>query len=414
MKLSQACLSLAFVGLVSLAGGCLVVDGGSNAEDCSGTCTTEEVCETYCGPSECWEECWRESTCSPECPGYEEPDGAPCMSNSECGGDNAFCVDGRCRAPSDDDDTGPAGLCQSCEVSSDCAGDNAACISLNIGDPDSRQKVCGRACQSAGDCPSGFDCVDVGGGPGISDQCLPAADADGQRTCSIPEGEECISSADCDSAESCVNNQCRKPNDAECTSNGDCEDGEVCRDYQCESGCISASDCPSDETCFDGQCTERTQECTFNDECDEDGRCVNGECRSRCDPDASEDQCGSQSYCRQGLCTPVDCRHNGDCATGEVCINASCRDKCDADSGCAAGYICDSLGYCEPDPEVECRSNAECSRDEVCRSGSCRTLCSCNSQCSDGEVCAIDDGDSTGACVQDCPSGQNCDTTTCE
>jgi hypothetical protein len=66
-----------------------------------------------------------------------------------------------------------ASLCQSCVSDASCVGDGAACVTLDDG------SFCAQACQSGGDCPSGFDCETVAGV--AAKQCVPAT---GSCTCS--------------------------------------------------------------------------------------------------------------------------------------------------------------------------------------------------------------------------------------
>lgn len=412
--------------------GCLVVEPTETEVDCS--CYEVNDCKTFCGPTDCWQECEGTKTCPTNCEdtGQGPGAGSDCRTDGECG-KGLVCIDQQCR-PRDTNQTGNGGICQTCETAYDCADSSARCVAL--GDSVADGKVCSPTCQSDTDCPSSFECVDVGD-EGTPSQCLPTADSSGQRTCTTPPNGECTSSRDCGAGETCIANQCEPPEDAECSADGDCGDGEVCRDFSCEpeqqSECLTRKDCRSDEQCIDGKCESRNPSdgCILNKECNEgnaegdtDAICVDGQCLSKCQ---DRGDCNAREYCRKtqgsddGICEPIECRTNPDCPAGQICVEARCEDACKTNSDCMSGYVCSDTGYCEPDPDVDCRSNAECARDEMCQQGSCVKPCDCNQQCPSGEVC----NNETGLCSNpdqpkdectddcDCPSGESCNSGTC-
>lgn len=427
-------LTAAAAGLFALASsGCIIVDADETdrpvpgpEEDGDDCCREVRVCETVCDDYGCYDECSTETRCPDNC-------------TQQCAGDldcpkSSVCIDGVCTGRNFDN-TGTGGLCQTCETAYDCAEPDSRCVRLYFDrSPDGGPKVCATDCESAIDCPLGFECVDE---PGTPEVCVPDEQLGStDRVCpdDRPDGIECFSSRNCDAGESCIDNQCVAP-DGECTEDSDCGAGARCRNATCvddsEPECLSRTDCRSDEICVDGTCTPRNPEgpCVENEDCASDAVCVDGSCLSRCE---NRTDCNDSSeICRQGLCQPIECRFNSDCGTGELCVDAQCRPRCSDDAGCADGYVCAQPGgYCERDPAVECRSDAECLAGEVCRGGTCTALCNCNQQCDDGEICNPDatDAESTGVCEDpdaepeqptcetdcDCPSGEDCVDGTCQ
>jgi hypothetical protein len=275
MKLSRWFLLV--VGFAALASGCVV-----NANDeCYEVCDT--VCEVRCNPWECWEVCWDE--CWDECTyvEYEEeyteesPDDRPraeCSVDAECDQGEA-CERGRCveRSPG-------VGLCQPCERNADCVEEGARCLEIN-----GEERVCGRACEAAADCPRGFECQSVSSEVGVPNQCVPAADPDnGARSCEVPEPEP-----------------------------------------EPEPGCRRNDDCAQGELCVDGACAP--------------------EAPVACAADAD---CGAELICEEGSCAPLECRRSADCADAQICVNARCEDACDDANPCPEGSSCEAPGYCAP------------------------------------------------------------------
>ncbi len=419
-------LTLLLVGIFS--SGCLVVsENGHYETQCYDDCDDIEVCESFCDDWECWDECWIETSCDEICEEvYVETEvveevevvdeeAVECYSNPDCS-EGKICISNECK-PKNTDETGTSGLCQSCEANQDCSEEGAVCIKLNFDKSSTAgEKVCTRPCEVNSECPTNFECVNVGD----STQCLPMNNDAGKRTCSSST-LECVKAADCGVGESCENNKCTSPDTAECDSKKSCGSGETCRDFKCVADntaeCIDRKDCSSGEICIDGSCEKSAESCVFNEECDA-GACVNGECLSTCSETAD---CGSNERCRQGLCEALECRRTADCGGSEICVDAQCETRCTQDSNCGAGFICNDNNYCEDDPNVACRSNAECSRDEICVAGECATPCTCNQECGSGEVCT-----DTGICEApsqapaecqtdcECASGETCSAGRCK
>jgi hypothetical protein len=410
---------------VGLGSGCLITDGSSTAGEC---CYQYETCETYCDPyGNCEDECWFQESCPTTCDsggttnnGDNNQGGDFCYSDAECSGDD-ICVGNSCERP-DTAERGTAGICQACETKSDCVDPNALCVQLRNDDSGPAERVCTAPCGSDSDCPSGFECSNIGG----STQCLPEPNANNVRTCESAPDLECVTARDCAAGESCVNNECEAPDTAECGADADCGSGEVCDRQECvpegtENECTTRSDCASGQVCTNGTCEGGTESCVFNNECSEEGLCVNGNCFSACSQD---DDCGNLEHCRQGICRTTECNGTSDCAGDEMCIDATCMPACESSGDCDSGYVCTEHGYCDRDPNVECRSGAECSRDEVCYKETCRAACTCNQDCSTGEICdmesntCVDDGGEPPTTCEDtcdCPSGLQCnDSGQCE
>ncbi|MFB6350208.1 MAG: hypothetical protein ABEN55_08110, partial [Bradymonadaceae bacterium] len=362
-----------------------------------------------CDPYTCTEECYPVETKPETCPAGGS--GGQCRHDGDCSAEQV-CVDNTCR-PDDQNQTGKAGVCQSCQTAYDCADASARCVAL--GDSVTDGKICSPTCRGNSDCADGLECIKRGDGPG---QCLPEKNGDGNRTCTNLPNTECTSAGDCQDGETCVDNSCQPPADAECQKDADCDGSKVCKDFECrapEKECIDRTDCRSDETCINSQCMSRNPSdgCTFNSECGDQAMCVDGRCLSRCE---DREDCNPREYCRLGLCQPIECRRNADCASGEVCVEARCTDACASDGDCGDGYVCNANGYCEADDSVECRSNAECAQNEICSNGECQAACQCNQDCADGQVCDSETNtcrapnQTQPSCEDDCdcPSGQTC------
>ncbi len=406
-------LTILMVGFFS--SGCLVVsENGHYETQCRDECEDIEICESFCDDWECWDECWIETSCDTICEEVyvetevveeiveevEEVDtSVECYSNPDCG-DGKICVSNECK-PKNTTDTGLSGLCQSCETNQDCSETGAVCIKLNFDmSNNSGEKVCTRACEINSECPTNFECVNVGD----STQCLPKNNDFGKRSCSAND-LECVKASDCGVGESCVSNSCTSPETAECDSKTSCKTGETCKDFKCVAEtaleCVERKDCKSGETCIDGACEKSAESCVFNEECD-GGSCVDGSCLSAC---SENSDCGSNERCLSGLCEALECRRTADCGGTEICVDAQCEARCTADSNCGSGFVCNANNYCEEDPNVACRNNAQCSQNEICVSGTCERPCSCNQECGSGEVCGA-----TGVCEAPASSPAQCQT----
>ncbi len=101
--------------------------------------------------------------------------GTACTQNSDCTGANEVCNNGVCVA-------GPGAQGG---LGSPCTG-NADCASGSCGDDGSGNKYCVSACNpAASTCPSGFSCLDSGGGAGV---CWPG-ESGGGGGCSTSGGQ---------------------------------------------------------------------------------------------------------------------------------------------------------------------------------------------------------------------------------
>ncbi|MBA2664877.1 MAG: hypothetical protein H0U74_21495 [Bradymonadaceae bacterium] len=398
--------------------GCLIISESNTTDSCS-SCYDYEVCETWCDPWQCWDECTWQTNCSNTCDAPYIPSTKQCYSDLDCGGDT-ICINDTCQRQ-DTNDRGVSGLCQACETRHDCVEADARCIRLNF-DPVSNtgEKVCARDCDYNHDCATGFECVNISDEPGVPAQCLPIKGTNEKRTCNSGPDLQCVRANDCSLGESCVNNVCKGPENSECAANRPCAAGKECRNFKCEDStspqCLTRSDCQSSELCVDGACIGQNDSCVFNSECD-NGACVNGKCVASCQATAD---CGPNEHCRQNLCESIECRRSADCSAGNLCVDAKCEKACANNNECSDGFLCQT-GYCVADPGVACRSTAECARDAICLEGSCESPCSCNQDCSSGEICDI----LSGVCLEPepvtgtpqpmacenscgCPSGQAC------
>ena len=142
----------------------------------SNTCATSAQCgiEQFCDDGTCMpgcqndNDCYPDATCNTEDAVCEE---APCVSSQIDCAFQEFCnnATGECVPAS-------GYYCRECEVDDDCGGNGNVCVGWGA-----EREYCGVTCEFTRDCPSGYDCYDVGidtDGDGTADgttrQCLTA------------------------------------------------------------------------------------------------------------------------------------------------------------------------------------------------------------------------------------------------
>ena len=273
-----------------------------------------------------------------------------CDSNDDCPV-NSFCYDDPTRAdkrvcapgcrgdwdclPGEGCNT-PNGKCfPACEGVEDCNQENESC----------RDGLCvytGYRCQrdyqcpahlgmcSAGRCQEDTRCERDGDCP-LSDVCT-----NGRCT----KGERCDDSRDCqntcDNPDDCK----RRPGSGEdCNSSGDCTSGQSCYSFQYEVDCNENGENCSYET---------RNQCAFAPPVCSDGFCF-GE-----DPDESR-FCGPKGLCQQGQA----CRGDNDCNFPDICHLNTCQfvQRCNSSGQCPSDQYC-KQGACELDNR--CSSNGQC------------------------------------------------------
>ena len=296
-----------------------------------------------------------------------------CVTDDDCSAGH-HCEDGVC-VP----DVVTGEPCDPCTAHEECGGTNDLCLG---GFPDGGM-YCGGACSVPADCPSGFDCIEIGGAP--VNQCVP-------------------SDFDCSSIT------------PECDTDDDCPAGEICDGGRCVEetpDCVTDEDCPLGEICRDGECIPDPSphlpwcaECTSHEECgDSDDLCLGGfiDGTSRCGISCESvgGNCGEGNTCYHfddlpDQCIPAsmdcspDCSTDDDCPPGQHCVDGHCTNVCDPDdpTSCPDGWYCRftscATGVCEPAPDGPGASpiGARCATDLECESLRCQPMV-------DGSYCAM-------------------------
>lgn len=300
--------------------------------------------------------------------------------------------------------TGGNALCEPCVDNTDCGGENDFCITYVEGE----EASCGIDCDEDAPCPTGYFCAVLDEGAGVQ-QCVPE-----QLTCV----DRC-SDVDCAAGEVCdpVSGACRRPLrlcETGCVLNSLCGDGpeDLCLNVPgtsdgeraCFTGCnpeAEEPECPADYFCaqidpdndptrgvcfpFEGTCVDRcaTVDCPGGQNCDP----VTGQCSpsmfGACDPGCTNNaQCGGQddiclnlgigdgSHCWQD-CTSSECPSGYDCrsllgSTLRVCIPLG--NDCSAcyDNACFPDGVCDPIAdTCESIAQT-CASDADCTGGDLC------------------------------------------------
>jgi Cys-rich repeat protein len=255
-----------------------------------------------------------------------------CTGDGDCPAGQR-CVDGFCvEAPE------PGDPCDPCTAHEDCGGDSDLCLS---GFPDGGM-YCGKACASPADCPTGYDCIAVGGAP--SSQCVPA-------TWDCHDIPECLENDDCVAPLICLDGACVPEPD--CYTDDDCPEGEICQDGACIpdpfphlpwcSVCTSHDDCGGPDDLCMGGFVDGSSRCGVS--CDS----VGGDCgpgKLCYHFEDAPDQCIPDDMNCSDI--PPDCASDADCAPGQVCSGGTCIDVV-ADLVMVSGCGC-SLPGARPAP----------------------------------------------------------------
>ncbi len=268
----------------------------------------------------------------------------------------------------------------------------------------------------------------------------------------------------CDQGLVCVDNVCRRV----CVTDAQCDSSQQCIEQTClpatNKGCASAANCITpgicelavDAECVAGKCVYKKADsgtacdddniCTTNDKCDDDGLCVGLELdcttdekricvendtifrtyntKGKCDKDAggcvydyTDLSCDSCTINCLSFCENVTCKDT----TGQ-CVNYICDPKSTDDPPCsptnkAVGTTCqlsdNSLGYCDNGVCYECVADKDCQNyptwhecfEAICQNHKCVynpavNPEACGNRCVDGKIYNY------GNCIND---GKACD-----
>lgn len=210
----------------------------------------------------------------------------------QCGGCMLTgCDVGEFCDPSTVECTSLVATCESCSVDLAC-GDGAICASV------AGQRVCVDVCAAGTTCEVGYTCgasgrPDVqaclpdggscGGGSGCINECPEGAPFQDPLTCTCTE---CRTTDDCEAGLICSDVGSCIVDGGACGSAADCPGG-YCQGGVCVE-CLTPADCDGDDICLDGTCTPCP--CPEGQSCD-----FNGECVEVADPSS----CTSDTQCLQ-------------------------------------------------------------------------------------------------------------------
>jgi hypothetical protein len=266
------------------------------------------------------------------------------------------------------------GLCSPCRGNNECGGGEDLCVrNLN-----SNERFCGRACLRTGDCPDGFNCLDLSGEGAGPFQCVPnSATCVGYCDSSEPDvvRAQCGLGRRCDlSTRTCVA----------------ADDGRLC------------APCGDDDGCPEGG-PDGVTRCTVNNcpDCPWKGEKF---CATECTPGGPA--CPAGFFCAgigAGGAGPYRCVPNaGTCTVGVARLGEDCTAR--GAAACASG-LCLGFGRIS-------LCGAPCSSDAQCGDGRFR-CCAVTGAENDSFDCAQPPGAAGGVCSPrggafgaDCSAGQ--------
>jgi hypothetical protein len=361
--------------------GTVCVQGACGIVKCttSGDCASTQICSArVCMAAECdcleCQPCPVGETCQVGKCQAEACTGADCdslcVTKDDCE-DDQICDGGSCR-PCEGDECGTPATCvdTGCEEGKTCNQTTGLCEEPANTEP---AEACG-TCQSATDCPKGWQCVGLSSGKGCLKPCQAPDDCATGWTCwggaCTPAGFACKGCAvkPCEAGKTCdtaVSYECAEPTAlcSACSYDWECGPDAACHslsvgDRRCVPRCSEGA-CPSGSTCttdpgsrFEVCAPSSAGSCCF--EADP------ADCTSACGTcPAGKPQCKGticvaclvDTDCAQGICDAIlnVCKAEGpQCPTGKV-FNPTvggCT-QCAVDSDCAAfGGTCDANGNC--------------------------------------------------------------------
>ncbi|MBI4701072.1 MAG: hypothetical protein HY744_07930 [Deltaproteobacteria bacterium] len=371
----------------------------------------------------------------------EKAKGKSCAGDGQCA--TAHCADGFCC------EVACSGSCEACDL----PGLAGTCTLVPLGqNPGGKEcaasqacdgagackTLAGKACQSGGECLSGFCppqdelcCASACAGP--CQACLAAKTGGKDGVCAALKGstdpdKECpdLGAAQCKSNGSGCNGDALAPGcklygadvvckaascsggvqtpAGKCDGKGGCTSGgqSACSPYTCNlagtaclAQCGGDGDCAAGFYCWGGQCVKKKtsgQSCAGAKECQSgycvDGLCCAGPCVGACDG------CNLPAY--EGSCKLRAKGSPGSPSCGAYLCSgqgAACPASCASDEDCATGYYCDQAKECvalKPD-------GAWCLSQHECLSAHCVDSYCCEQDCA-GACDACNLGGGKGSC----------------
>jgi hypothetical protein len=297
-----------------------------------------------------------------------QPNGAPCMADSDC--KNMHCVDGVCCNTACND------ACHACNLI------KGTCSPVANGTaPSSGHPTCG---------------------PDAASTCMRDGTCNGAGACRLYVGGTVCGPAVCDS----TNNSLTAA--STCNGTGSCVAGATvtCAPYVCQTAtaCYTSctgtnTGCVSTKVCTAGSCGTKANgaTCSGNTECTSgfcaDGVCCNTACTGicvSCNQAASLGTCHNapastdpHNNCPAGsganaVCAPGKCNGAGACnqaSAGTVCSNPSCSNGTLTNQGTCSGTVCNP------------GSTSSCGQYVCANTIACATSCTTPADCILGDVC---------------------------
>ena len=310
--------------------------------------------------------------------------GAPCTSNSECGG-GLLCAVGRCS-------DGSAG--EFCSTSNDCVDDLICTGRGTCGG------VIGSGCGAADSiCDIGLICALV-----EDDHVCVSSDGSIGSACRV-DGH-CTDDLVCDEEMNAGTSTCRIAQNNPCTADSACAGNLICAQVGSELKCTSSDGsigsacrvrghCTDDLVCDTGTNTCRVAE---NNACTADSACADGL--------LCAGMSGSQVCTQPNRAVGGVCRNNGHCTDPLICDTSTdtCRvargGTCTADDMCTGDLLCagaPGAKVCtQPNRAVGgvCRNNGHCTDPLICDTSTdtCRVAqdgtCTADDMCTGDLLCA--------------------------
>lgn len=245
----------------------------------------------------------------------------------------------------------------------------------------------------------------------------------------VPEGgddELCVFDADCRRRDPDAPTTCNAAAAGGiclgCTEDAHCPAGSECSDFgSCNRSCDRDADCPY------GSCNEGLGVCMLQ-RCAEDADCP---ATTVCQDDDGDGSglCGRRA-CQEVECSPAN--PDGTCPQADAaCLYGACvagcdpnpcdvephRTRCELEDGrptclCAAGYVADAQGVCQPEVVQRCPEGFECQADYCVDRAAPGFQCALDGDCA-GLTCGAPITLPSGKCVgcatgDDCPNADAC------